>query len=70
MEKISNEARNHLQHIAERILYESTKHGHDIETLIELEIEWLMGQDYPLAEQAGNAEKLRAMIRKALQTRT
>ena len=58
---MSNEAENHLQQIAQNIVDDRF---FDIEDLIDQEVEWLSGQDYPLVEEAG--ENLRKLISQAV----
>jgi len=61
---MKNEAKNHLQQIAQNILDDRMESGYDIEDLIDQEVEWLSGQDYPLVEEAG--ENLRKLITQAV----
>ncbi len=63
---MKNEAKNHLQQVAERILDDRMESGYDIEELIDQEVEWLSGQDYLLVEEAGGPKKLRELISQAV----
>ena len=63
---MNNEAKNHLQQVAEQILDDRMESGYDIEELIDIEVEWLSGQDYPLVEEAGDPKKLRELISEAV----
>jgi hypothetical protein len=63
---MNNEAKNHLQQVAEQILDDRMESGYDIEELIDQEVEWLSGQDYPLVEEAGDPKKLRELISQAV----
>ena len=61
---MSNEAETHLQQIAKNILDDRMESGYDIEELIDQEVEWLSGQDYPLVQETG--ESLRELISEAV----